>query len=186
MKDKIKELIMPVIVLTLIATVMTALLGGTNLLTKDRIEVLTAKSEAAAAQRVIKAKDYEKGQMGEYTYFTAKNGNELEGYAFSVSSNGYGGAVKVVVGIDITGKVTAIEVTDVSGETPGLGQNAKSSSFAQQFSQKKDVISVVKSNPDENEVQAITGATITSEAVANAVNTSFELYKEIGKVDSAQ
>lgn len=183
MKNKIFDFLKPVIVLTAIAAVMACLLGATNLLTIDKIKELEAAAEKAAVEKVIKAESYEKASMqyssASYTYFKAQNGSELAGYAFTLSANGYGGAVKCVVGIDVSGKITAVEITDVSNETPGLGQNATKPSFYEQFSGKGSAVTVVKSGAKENEVQAVTGATITSNAVAKSVNLALELYKSL-------
>ena len=183
MKNKIFDFLKPVIVLTAIAAVMAALLGATNLLTIDKIKELEATAEKAAVEKVIKAESYEKASMqyngASYTYFKAQKGSELAGYAFTLSANGYGGAVKCVVGIDKSGKITATEITDVSNETPGLGQNAGRASFTEQFKGKSAELSVVKSGAKENEIQAVTGATITSKAVTSSVNLAMELYKKL-------
>lgn len=183
MKNNVWQFIKPIIVLTVIAAVMAGLLGGTNLLTADKIAELTAANEKAAVEKVIKAENYNKFQLKyndvTYTYFKAQNGESTVGYAFTLGANGYGGTVKCVVGIDITGKITAVEITDVSNETPGLGQNAGRTSFTDQFKGKSTELSVVKSGAKENEVQAVTGATITSKAVTTSVNLAMELYKKI-------
>ena len=103
------------------------------------------------------------------------------GFAFSLSANGYGGAVKTVVGVDVNGKITAVEITDVSNETPGLGQNATRADFTDRFKEKSEALTVVKSGAKENEIQAVTGATITSKAVTTTVNIALELFAEITK-----
>ena len=122
MKNKIWIFLKPIVVLTAIAAVMAGLLGGTNLLTTDRIKELEAAAETAAVEKVIKAETYEKNTFeyegGTYTYFKALKGGEKVGYAFTLSANGYGGAVKCVVGIEADGKITAVEITDVANETP--------------------------------------------------------------------
>lgn len=183
MKNNVWNFLKPIVVLTLIAAVMAGLLGGTNLLTAEKIKTLEAEAEKAAVQKVIKAEKYEKSTLKsgetEYTYFKAQNGTETVGYAFTLSANGYGGAVKCVVGIDKSGKITATEITDVSNETPGLGQNAGRASFTEQFKGKSSELSVVKSGAKENEIQAVTGATITSKAVTSSVNLAMELYKKL-------
>lgn len=183
MKNNVWNFLKPIVVLTLIAAVMAGLLGGTNLLTKDKIQQLEKKAEQAAVEKVIKAEEYNDFTIQyndvEYKYFKAQNGDETVGYAFTLSANGYGGAVKCVVGIDKSGKITAVEITDVSNETPGLGQNAGRVSFTDQFKGKASELSVVKSGAKENEVQAVTGATITSKAVTKSVNLAMELYKKI-------
>ncbi len=185
MKFNVKEILIPIVVLTLIAAVMAGLLGGTNLLTKDKIDFLAAENEKTAVSKVIKADTYNKKDISynhtSYSYYEAVSNNLVVGYAFTVSENGYGGVVSAVVGIDKIGKITAVEILDVSGETPGLGQNAKNEAFYGQFAGKFGEVSVVKNGAKEGEVNAITGATITSRAVANAVNLSFKLYDEIKK-----
>lgn len=183
MKNNVWNFLKPIIVLTLIAAVMAGLLGGTNLLTAEKIKALEAEAETAAVEKVVKAEKYNKFELNyndtKYTYFKAQNGEETVGYAFTLSANGYGGAVKCVVGIDKSGKITAVEITDVANETPGLGQNAGRASFTDQFKGKSGALSVVKSGAKENEVQAVTGATITSKAVTTSVNLAMELYEKI-------
>ena len=181
--NKVWAFIKPIIVLTLIAAVMAGLLGGTNLLTAEKIKTLEKQAEKSAVEKVIKAEIYNKFETKlndvKYTYFRAQNGDETVGYAFTLSANGYGGAVKCVVGVEKGGKITAVEITDVSNESPGLGQNATKTSFTDQFKGKSAELSVVKSGAKENEVQAVTGATITSRAVTKSVNLALELYKQI-------
>ena len=181
--NKVWAFIKPIIVLTLIAAVMAGLLGGTNLLTAEKIKTLEAEAEKSAVAKVIKAEIYNKFEIKsndvKYTYFRAQNGDETVGYAFTLSANGYGGAVKCVVGVGKSGKITAVEIVDVSNETPGLGQNATKTSFTDQFKGKSAELSVVKSGAKENEVNAVTGATITSNAVTKSVNLALELYKSL-------
>lgn len=185
MKNKIWDFLKPIVVLTVIAAVMAGLLGSTNTLTKNKIALLTAQSERAAIEKVIKAETYKKSTIKynetEYDYFEAFNGKTIVGYAFTLSQNGYGGAVKIVVGMETNGNISAVEITDVANETPGLGQNAAKDSFKSQFKGKNATLSVVKSGAKENEVEAVTGATITSNAVTKSVNLAFELFKEITK-----
>ena len=85
------------------------------------------------------------------------------------------------MGIGTDGKITAIEITDVSNETPGLGQNAVKPSFTDQFKGKDSSLTVTKSGAKGNEVNAITGATITSKAVTKSVNLAMDLFKYIEK-----
>ena len=101
------------------------------------------------------------------------------GHIFTTSANGYGGAVKVMTGIGTDGKVIAIEVLDAADETPGLGQNAMKPSFWERFKGKSGQVKVVKSGAGEDEVQALTGATITSNAVKDAVNKALTAHKLI-------
>lgn len=182
MKNKIKEILIPTLVLTAIGLVVATLLGLTNLITKERIFALEAKNETVAISKVIEGETSAAtvdSDGSKHTYYIAKKDEKVVGYAFKTSANGYGGTVKVIVGINTDGAVTGIEITDISGETPGLGQNVAKADFSLQFKEKNKALSVVKQNPSSNEIKAVTGATISSRAVTTAVNTALELYKTV-------
>ena len=188
MKLNVKEILRPIIVLFLIAAVMAALLGDTNLLTKDKIEQLSLKTELEAVAKVIDGETTVETLTldgKEYTYYKAEKDGKINGYVFKTSANGYGGAVSVIVGFDTKGSITAAEITDVSNETPGLGQNAKNESFYSQFAGKTTELGVVKSNPGDDEIKAVTGATITSTAVVSAINEARTLYTAVTEGGSA-
>ena len=84
------------------------------------------------------------------------------------------------------GIIKAIEILDVSGETPGLGQNAKNESFYSQYAGKKSGVILKKNGAvsENNEVDAVTGATITSTAVTGAVNEAMEQFEKVRSVGS--
>ena len=67
-------------------------------------------------------------------------------------------------------------------ETPGLGANATKSEFTDQYKQKAQELEVIKNaEPADGEIQAITGSTITSQAVTDAVNKAVAAYEKIEK-----
>lgn len=181
-----KTILVTTIALTLICVITAAALGFTNEFTSKKIADVEKQAEQKAMTRIISASEYKSGETSfngeKYLYYSAVDdkGNTM-GYIFTTSANGYGGAVKVMVGVDTKGIVSSIEVLDVSNETPGLGQNAGKKSFWEQFKGKSGEIGVSHSDPDENEVQAITGATITTTAVKNAVNKALSIYSNIEK-----
>ncbi|MCQ2486593.1 MAG: FMN-binding protein [Clostridia bacterium] len=181
MKSKFsaKDILVPTISLFLIALVATFLLAVVNNLTVDKIAEQTAKQEAAARETVFADASSFEEKDG---YYTAVNADgKVIGYVFNTACKGYGGDVPVTVGIDTDGAITGIVPGDVSNETPGLGQNALKDSFKKQFAGLNGEITVVKNaaNADNNEIQALTSATITSKAVAGAVNLAFEQYAEV-------
>ena len=102
------------------------------------------------------------------------------GYIFTTSEKGYGGEVSVMTAIDTDGNIKAVSVLDASNETPGLGQNVTKSGFYSQYSGLSGEISVVKSGADSenNEIDAVTGATISSRAVTAAVNRALQNFSE--------
>lgn len=182
----LKSIILTTVALTVICAVAAAALGITNMLTEAKIAEVASEAEKQAMTRVVTAADYSESTVeidGEtYTYYVAlSNEGVTSGYVFTTSANGYGGEIKVMVGVDTAGVITAIEVLDASNETPGLGQNASKKSFWEQFKGKSGEIKVAKNNPGENEVQAMTGATITTNAVKDAVNKALSIYSNIAK-----
>mgnify|MGYP003211223619 FL=1 len=101
------------------------------------------------------------------------SGNQLGYVITSLSNDSYGGAVKVSVGIKEDGTITGIEFLEIN-DTPGLGLKAKEPKFKDQFIGKKaESLSVTKmGNADDTQINAISGATITSSATTNAVNAA--------------
>lgn len=99
--------------------------------------------------------------------FEADNG----GYVLNVSTEGYAGEMEMLVGINADGTVTGIDLHK-HDETPSLGANAKDDpAFAEQF---KGL--TVDGELAVSEIEAISGATITSEGVVNGVNTAVEFF----------
>ncbi len=101
-----------------------------------------------------------------------------------VSHNGYGGDIVLSVGVDTDGLITGMKVTSMS-ETSGLGANCQNEEWTSQFAGKASPLTYKNSNQqseDNNAVDALTSATITTKAVLEAVNsgTGFALY-ELGK-----
>ncbi|MFA6548841.1 MAG: FMN-binding protein [Candidatus Margulisiibacteriota bacterium] len=92
-----------------------------------------------------------------------------EGKAVAVSPRGYSSTINLLVGIDAQGKVIGIKVLDQK-ETPGLGASIVKPDFLKQFIGKsaRDPIEV------KNDVDAITGATISSRAVCKGVREALE------------
>ena len=101
------------------------------------------------------------------------------GYVVTATSNdGYGGAITVSVGIKADGTVNGIEFLTLA-ETAGLGMNASKPEWKGQYAGKNvDAFTVTKSGASaDNEIDAIGGATITSNAVTGAVNAAVYFAK---------
>ncbi len=101
------------------------------------------------------------------------SGNAVGYVISSTSKDGFGGEVKITVGIDGENKITGIAFLSLS-ETPGLGMNAQNPEFYGQYAGKDaQPLSVVKGGgAGDAEINAMSGATITSSAVTNAVNAA--------------
>ena len=175
-----KDIIVPVVSLLIICLVASALLGGVNMLTADRIDTLAAQTVIDAQQELLPAANYKEETIDGTSYFAAYDAeNNLLGYIFTTSANGYGGAIKIMTGIDTNGAVTGISLLEIN-ETPGLGMKAKDESFLSQFVGASGTLSVVKDgSAAPGTVQAITSATITTKAVTSAVNKAVALYNNV-------
>lgn len=178
-----KEILLPTIVLFLVCLIVTALLASTNMVTKDTIaEQQRLKTATLCAQVLPSAKEFEELPLeGDSTYYKGTANGAETGYVFTTESKGYGGTVQVLTGIDEEGNVTGVAILSHS-ETPGLGANATKDSFLEQYQQSgpDDGFSVIKSGEKAaGQIDAITGATITSRAVTDAVNTALDLYKTV-------
>ena len=187
MKNKsLKEILVPAIMLFVIAAVCTALLAGTNLLTKDKIAEIAVQTEMKAKSAVFEsAKSFsdEKNvtvNEKEYVYYDAldEKGNVM-GYVFSVTVKSYGGDLSAMVGISSeTDKITGVEITAIS-DTPGLGMKVDSEDFLSQYIDRSGNIGVNKNEKTDTEIQAVSGATISSKAVTEAVNQAFSAYEAV-------
>lgn len=104
----------------------------------------------------------------------AKGNNGTLGYILnSTSSNGYGGDIQISLGIDKDGKIQGLAILKIS-ETVGLGMKANEDEFKSQFIGKNvKLIEYTKAGATaENQIDAISGATITTSAVTEAVNSA--------------
>lgn len=112
----------------------------------------------------------------------AKNASgEVCGYVVTATSHeGYGGDIQISVGILGDGTVKGIEMLSIS-ETAGLGMKAQEADFKDQFTNKiVSLFSVTKSGAsNDSEIDALSGATITSNAVTNAVNSALVYYQNM-------
>ncbi|MDR2527836.1 MAG: RnfABCDGE type electron transport complex subunit G [Synergistaceae bacterium] len=106
------------------------------------------------------------------------SGNKTVGHSISVTTKGYGGPIQIVVGVAEDGALRAIQILSQS-ETPGLGAKSSTPAFLGQYSNKKvERLTVVKASPAvPEEVQAISGATITSNAVSDGVNAALAHWR---------
>ncbi len=175
-----------VAVLTCITLLSGLILGYFYELTKEPIALQEEKQAQQAYKTVFPEADFfeELPFDGEETdscflekMLTAKQGERVLGTVVCVTSHeGYGGDISLVVGVKEDGTVTGISFLSIN-ETAGLGMNATKDSFKTQFEEKKaDTFTVVKGKANgEGEISAISGATVTSKAVTEAVNAALKL-----------
>ena len=188
------------LVLSLITLISGCCLGGAYGLTKQKIYEINMASTIASYKQVMPAEEYDdatyadalttaqgdgkiaadNGGASLISVVAAKDASGAEtGYIIKGSAAGYGGSVIVVVGVDADLKVTGISFPETLPETAGLGQKATEPAFYEQFAGKGTKLSVKKGGgAGEDEIDAISGATITSTAVTNTVNAATEFVQD--------
>ncbi len=132
--------------------------------------------EAAAA--VIAASQFPNDEITAVNKALDGSGNVL-GYVINVTSHeGSQADISFSVGIQNDGTLNGYSITSIS-ETPGLGVLVQEEPFYSQFQNKsEETYTVVKSAPAaDNEIQAVTGATISSRAMTNGVNACLEYFR---------
>ena len=165
---KVKTLmgVFPIIFITIVALISVALVTATDSITRDRIE----EQEEQQIQRMLKEMF---PSMSEYTFeddiYTIYSDGAGVGYAFLAVGKGYGGDIKILVGLEDETTIKGITIISQS-ETPGLGSRIAESSFASKFAGLN--IGDVALKQDGGQIDAITGATISSGAVVDAVRTT--------------
>ena len=178
--------------LFVICAVAAGLLAGTNQITAPLIEQRNEQANNEARQavladatefKILDSKNYKSSFDVEVVeVYEGLNGSEVAGYTIKVLPKGYGGEIELMVGITKDGTIAGVNIGNMS-ETPGLGARSKEEAFYGQYAGKPATeLSVVKSGTaGETEIQAISGATITSKAVTSGVNAAVEVYDSINK-----
>ena len=185
-----KENIRLGLILLLITGVAAFLLGGAFEITKAPIAASIEADKQATMKEILPTADkFEKADVKISDKVSEVNagmkGTEIAGYAIKVAPKGYAGPVEIMVGLSTDGKVTGIKILSHT-ETPGLGANAPEPKFSDQYKNKptKGKLEVVKTVPSkDNQIQALTGATITSKAVTLGVNDAIDFYNASLKGD---
>ena len=179
---KINESVKMILTLVVIAVVVALALSGVNGLTKAKIEQNSIDKLNKSLQEVMVADTYDMIKQDEKgTVYEAKENGKTIGYCVQNTVSGYGGDLTVLTGVYLDGTVSKVEILS-HGETPGLGAKSTDDSFKGQYAGKTaGVIQVVKNSPGIEDIQAISGATITSNAVTTAVNQANDCIKEATK-----
>lgn len=119
-------------------------------------------------------KDYGNIEIGDVLEAKDSNGNTIGSVVDVTTHDGYGGDIKLVVGADKNATITGVKILSIN-ETAGLGMNAERD-IVPQYEGKSGQLDLTK---DGGEIQAISGATITSRAVTNAVNAALYIISQL-------
>ena len=177
------------LILFIITAVSASVLAVSNNITAPKIAEADRIKDESAKREILpdgdefrpldenKLKEIQSIDSNILEIYEGYSGSDLIGYTVKAKTNGYGGEIEFMTGISIEGKIMGIKILN-HGETPGLGANADKPYFSESFKNKsveKELIAVKKPEGD-NEVQALTSATITTTAVVSEVNVVREIY----------
>ena len=120
-----KTIIIPTVVMLCICIIITLALSVTNAVTAPAITKNTESETQKAMKSVLKADAYFKGEHEiskdeSVTYHTAKKANKTIGYIFTITENGYGGDMSVMISVNTDLTINSVCILDASSETPGL------------------------------------------------------------------
>ena len=177
-----------VLTLTIVSVVAAVALGFVYKVTKAPIEKALLDKQMKAVEAVISG--YDNNPVGEkyqvafeggkdsMEVYPAKLDGELVGMAVKTKSpKGYSGDIWLMVGFQKDGKISNIVVTEHL-ETPGLGSKMTGEKFISQFVGKDPGKSDLKVKKDGGDIDAISGATISSRAFSEAVLNAYKTFVE--------
>ena len=176
-----------VITLTIICAVAAVLLSYVHDLTLKPIAAQKRLEKVRALKKVLPA--YGNHPDKDTVKIQLKNGHAIEvnlakkdgkiiAVAFRmVSHKGYGGDIELLMGVDMHGKITGVEILSMH-ETPGLGARILGESFKQQFKGKDLSTTKWAVKKDGGDIDQITGATISPRAVTGAIHRGLEIFSK--------
>lgn len=166
-----------VITLTAICAAVAVLLSAVNIITRGRIAESAAREKRDAVLAIFPAgTDSElyalEGSESE-VYLVLRDGNVI-GYCAFVTSSGFGGELQLMVGINADGVTEGVRIVSMS-ETPGVGTKTNTEAFLSRF--------IGKGHTDPTGgVDAISGATVSSNAVKAGVEAAHALRLDLAEI----
>lgn len=190
----LRELIQMVLVLTIVTSVCAGGLAAVKLATKEQIDyqqikfikepalkkILTDYDNDPISDRIqiVTGKDA-RGRDVKTTFFLAKKGGEVKSLAFESSGPGYGGPIGVMIAIGPQDDLVQAVAVTTQSETPGLGTKIiDDPTFPAQFAEKPLSANLNLASAG-GQIQAISGATVSSNGVSTAVSRGVELYQNV-------
>ena len=184
----VREISSMIIVLSLICSLSGLVLSTVKQATRSRIEEQVLTHVQGPAIRGV-LRDFDNDPIADRTslelpdggghvvVFPAMSGNSLEKVALEAAAPGFGGDIGVMVGFDVHDDVlTGIGITSMK-ETPGIGTKIAEPGFVAQF--RGHGLEGLTLAPRGGDIDAVSGATISSTGVAQAVANAVTLYKTL-------
>jgi len=181
-----KETLRLILTLTIISCISGLLLAFVNDKTKDKIAQIKSDAKVAAMNSVLPTHNNDPvkdafiptGVNSNVIFYVAKEDGKFVGAAFDTSTmSGFSGYIGVMVGVNANNEISAIQILS-QNETPGLGANITKTSFLNQFTNMAiPADSTIKVKKDGGQVEQITGATISSRAVSEAISSGLKVFE---------
>ena len=173
-ESTVKFVLRLALTLLAITSVVAVALAGVNMITAPAIAELNAKNTQAAIETVLPGGGEEVTDFPAVDLVSKVYASET-GYAVQATPSGFDNTITMMVGVDKAGNVLGIDVISHT-ETAGLGAVADAGTpagiaFREQFIGASGSVSVTK---DGGQMDAITGATITSRAICVGVNAALD------------
>ncbi len=195
MKLDMKEIMKLGVILLVICAVSATLLAYTNGVTIDKIleqrAIASENDRKAVLPTADTFKELDADQFAPLAdqfdkimeVYVGYEGETVVGYVIKTAPGGYGGAIEITTGMYNDGKIGGVRMGSNHQETPGLGAKAALPEFYEQYTGKDALagLAVVKATPGEQDILAISGATITSDAVTTGVNMATEIFESLVK-----
>lgn len=170
-------------------TIIGVIAGGILFVVSDWADPLIAANQKAETERAIflvhpEGKSYEAVNSKEIEiYKVFDDQKNVSGYSIAYDGNGFQGKIRLMFGVSSgLNKITSLEVLE-QVETPGLGSKITEEPFKKQFGNLEaspQVNWVKNAEPDSpNEIQAITGATISSKSVVAIINNGIAKARQL-------
>jgi electron transport complex protein RnfG len=156
-------------------------LAVVNTVTKEPIRKWeTAQREAALHEVFSGAEEFK--ELTPNKLWEARDKGQERGYVVLTAVQGYSGPITVLFGVAADGAMTGLKVLKHT-ETPGLGAKITAAAFRDQFKNKRlNQVQLRRDQPAQGEIDAVTGATISSRAVTGAIHAELDsLFREKGQ-----
>lgn len=185
-------------ILMVISAIVAAMLGLVNMVTWEKIEQIQYQKQQNSLQAVFPGAEFtevtitdelvavagqENAESGLKAVFEASTG----GYAIEVLPTGFSGSIDMIVGIDAEGNVVGISVVS-NAETAGIGTNVCADKpnkngvgvLSQFYGRAGGTDNLFTVNSGSNQVDAISGATVTTKAITRGVNAATLVFEQLG------
>ena len=170
-----RNLVKMMFVLFIVCGTAAGSLAVVNMATQDRIARQEKQQKEDALRTILQDADEFNELAADSIWEAKRNGRKL-GNAFLAKIQGYSGVITLMFAVDARGVITGLQILGHT-ETPGLGAKITSEAFRNQFKNKRmEQLVLKKDDPVKGQIDAITGATISSRVVTKALHSTLDSF----------